>query len=212
MEIMYANKLSRDFKNGFVTGFYKDKIDLLDYLPEFYGISYDDEWTVKRFLNGIKLKLNEKILKYFKDFKLNENLLNKKIKILSSNEFKFILLIYLLLMDPSVYIFDYFDIGLSYKNKKTFINLLRNLKSKGKTIIVISNDIGFIYEVSDNILMVENKKLIFKGKRTELFEVRRIKEYPPIIDFIRKANKKGANLLFTMDSKELLKDIYRSLK
>ncbi len=212
MEIMYANKLSRDFKNGFVTGFYKDKTDLLDYLPEFYGISYDDEWTVKRFLNGIKLKLNEKILKYFKDFKLNENLLNKKIKILSSNEFKFILLIYLLLMDPSVYIFDYFDIGLSYKNKKTFINLLRNLKSKGKTIIVISNDIGFIYEVSDNILMVENKKLIFKGKRTELFEVRRIKEYPPIIDFIRKANKKGANLLFTMDSKELLKDIYRSLK
>ena len=211
MEIMYANDINKNFKKNSITGFYKDKDDLVDYLKDFYGISYDDEWTVKRFLNGLKFKVDEKILEYLKEFHLNEKILDKKIKILSTNEFKFILLIYLLKHDPSVYIFDYFDIGLSFKNKKMFINLLRKLKMEDHTIIVISSDIGFLYEVSDTVMIVENKKLIFNGPKKELFVARRIKDYPPIIDFIRKANKKTADLSFTMDPKELLKDIYRSL-
>lgn len=209
---MYANKASNYFKKSTINGFYKDKLDLSFYLPEFYGISYDDEWTVKRFLNGLKFKLGEDILEVFKTLGLQEELLNKKIKILSSNEYKLVLLAYLLLADPEVYIFDYFEVGLSYKNRKMFINLLRSLKIEGKTIIVISNDIGFLYEISDNIMMIEEHKLIYNGGKKDLFIARRIKEYPPIIDFIRKANKRDANLLYTMDRKELLKDIYRSLR
>ena len=96
MEIMYANDINKNFKKNSITGFYKDKDDLVDYLKDFYGISYDDEWTVKRFLNGLKFKVDEKILEYLKEFHLNEKILDKKIKILSTNEFKFILLIYLL--------------------------------------------------------------------------------------------------------------------
>ena len=212
MEIMYASKTTKYFKESNINGFYKDKIDLVDYLPEFYGISYDDEWTVKRFLNGLKLKVNDSILDIFKNLDLKENVLDKKIKILSTNEFKMVLLAYLMLNDPEVYIFDYFEIGLSYKNRKMFINLLRSLKSKGKTIIVITNNIGFLYEVSDNVMMVEDRKLIYNGGKKDLFIARRVREYPPIIDFIRKANKRDANLLYTMDTKELLKDIYRSLR
>ena len=93
-----------------------------------------------------------------------------------------------------------------------FVNLLRKLKSEGKTIIVISNNVGFLYEISDNMLVVEDRKIIYNGLKNDFFVARRLKEYPPIIDFIRKANKKGANLLYTMDRKELLKDIYRSLR
>lgn len=212
MEIMYAEKSSKYFKTSAINGFYKDKIDLVDYLSEFYGISYDDEWTAKRFLNGLKLKVDNEILDVIKNLNLNSDILNKKIKILSTNEFKLVLLAYLLLKNPEVYIFDYFEIGLSYRNRKMFINLLRALKSEGKTIIVITNNLGFLYEVSDNIMMVEDRKLIYNGNKKDLFIVRRVKEYPPIIDFIRKANKKNANLLYTMDTKELLKDIYRGLR
>ena len=156
--------------------------------------------------------MNGDIYEILKALNIKEDVLNKKIKILSTNEFKMVLLAYLILNDPNVYIFDYFEVGLSYKNRKMFINLLRSLKSKGKTIIVITNNIGFMYEVSDNIMMVENRKLIYNGGKKDLFIVRRVKEYPPIIDFIRKANRKNANLLYTMDTKELLKDIYRSIK
>lgn len=212
MEIMYANKLNNNFKRKSINGFYKDKNDLVDYLPEFYGLSYDDEWTVKRFLNGLKLKFNEKILEVFKSLGLHEDLLNKKIKILSTNEFKLVLLAHLIIENPEVYIFDYFEVGLSFRNRKMFVNLLKTLKSEGKTIIVITNNIGFLYEISDNIMVVEERKMIYNGVKNDLFIARRIKEYPPIIDFIRKANKKDANLLYTMDRKELLKDIYRSLR
>lgn len=212
MEIMYADKVTSYFKKGIINGFYKDKLDLSFYLPEFYGISYDDEWTVKRFLNGLKFKLGEHITDMFKTLGIKEEVLNKKIKILSSNEFKLVLLAYLLLANPEIYIFDYFEVGLSYKNRKMFINLLRHLKSEGKTIIVITNNIGFLYEISDNIMLVEDRKLIYNGSKKDLFVTRRVKEYPPIIDFIRKANKRGAKLLYTMDTKELLKDIYRSLR
>lgn len=209
---MYANKLNNNFKRKSINGFYKDKNDLVDYLPEFYGLSYDDEWTVKRFLNGLKLKFNEKILEVFKSLGLHEDLLNKKIKILSTNEFKLVLLAHLIIENPEVYIFDYFEVGLSFRNRKMFVNLLKTLKSEGKTIIVITNNIGFLYEISDNIMVVEERKMIYNGVKNDLFIARRIKEYPPIIDFIRKANKKDANLLYTMDRKELLKDIYRSLR
>lgn len=209
---MYADKVTSYFKKGIINGFYKDKLDLSFYLPEFYGISYDDEWTVKRFLNGLKFKLGEHITDMFKTLGIKEEVLNKKIKILSSNEFKLVLLAYLLLANPEIYIFDYFEVGLSYKNRKMFINLLRHLKSEGKTIIVITNNIGFLYEISDNIMLVEDRKLIYNGSKKDLFVTRRVKEYPPIIDFIRKANKRGAKLLYTMDTKELLKDIYRSLR
>jgi len=212
MEIMYANKLNNNFKKKSINGFYKDKNDLINYLPEFYGLSYDDEWSVKRFLNGLKLKFNEKILEVFKSLGLHEDLLNKKIKILSTNEFKMVLLAHLIIEDPEVYIFDYFEVGLSFRNRKMFVNLLKSLKSEGKTIIVITNNIGFLYEISDNIMVVEERKMIYNGGKNDLFVARRIKEYPPIIDFIRKANKKDANLLYTMDRKELLKDIYRSLR
>ena len=212
MEIMYANETNKYFKKGNITGFYKDKIDIIDYYSDFYGITYDDEWTVKRFLNGLKLKINNSIYDYLKSFELDLDILNKKIKILSTNEFKYVLLIYLLLMEPEVYIFDYFDIGLSYKNRKTFINVLRKLKSQKKTIIVITNDLGFMYEVADYVMIVVDKKLIYNGLKNEIFEARRIDDYPPIIDFIRKANNKGANLQYTMDVKELIKDIYRSLR
>lgn len=212
MEIMYANKLNSNFKKASINGFYKDKNDLVDYLPEFYGLSYDDEWTVKRFLNGLKIKFNEKILEVFKSLGLHEDILNKKIKILSANEFKLVLLAHLIMENPEVYIFDYFEVGLSFRNRKMFVNLLKTLKSKGKSIIVITNNIGFLYEISDNIMVVEERKMVYNGGKNDLFIARRIKEYPPIIDFIRKANKKDANLLYTMDRKELLKDIYRSLR
>lgn len=208
---MYANKLNQNFKNSRINGFYKDKKDLVYYLDEMYGLTYDDEWTVKRFLNGLKFKMNDRLRDIFKLLNIKEDLLDKKIKILSTNEFKFVLLSYLLLENPEVFIFDYFEVGLSYKNKKIFVNLLKRLKGDGKTIIVISNNIGFLYEVSDNIMIVEERKMIFNGSKNDLFN-KKIQDEPPIITFIRKANKRGAKLLYTVDRKELIKDIYRSVK
>ena len=215
MEIMYSNSIKDYFKKNEINGFYKDKNDLANYLDEIYGISYDDEWNVKRFLNGIKVKLNDQIVDILRSLGLDESILNKKIKILSLNEFKFVLLAYLLLLNPNVYIFDYFETGLSFSNRKIFVNILKLLKNKDKTVILITNNIGFLLEVCDNIMIVEERKLVYNGKKHDLFVTKKFSDFPsvpPIIDFIRKANKKDAHLLWTMDRKELIKDIYRSLR
>lgn len=208
---MYANKVNENFKERQINGFYKDNNDFIYYLEDIYGLSYDDEWSVKRYLNGFKLRLDDSLIEILKLLGLKESILDKKIKILSSNEFKLVLLASLLIQNPNVFIFDYFEVGLSYKMRKLFVNLLRKLKTEGKTIIVITNNIEFLYEVCDNVIMVENRKLIFNGPKNDLFK-KKISDEPGIITFIRKANKRGANLLYTVDRKELIKDIYRSLK
>ena len=211
MEIMYSNRLNENFKEAKINGFYKDKNDLVYYLKDIYGLSYDDEWSVYKYLNSLKNQKNDDILDVLKSLNINENILDKKIKLLSTNEFKFVLLAYLILQDPKVYIFDYFEVGLSFKNRKIFVNLLKKLRSDGKTIIIISNNIGFLYEVCDFIKMVENRNLIYNGSKNDLFR-KKVRGEPSIITFIRKANNNGANLLYTIDRKELIKDIYRSLK
>jgi len=207
---MYADRVNEHFKLGQITGFYKDSKDLVYYLNDISGLTYDDEWSVKKYLNSFKKKF-DKLIDIIKLVGLNEDILDKKIKILSSNEFKLVLLSSLLLYNPNVFIFEYFEVGLSYEDRKMFINLLRKLKSDGKTIIVITNNIGFLYEVSDHIMMFEERKLIYNGPKNDLFNKKK-KDEPPIITFIRKANKRGAKLLYTTDRKELIKDIFRSLK
>ena len=121
MEIMYANKVNENFKNGQINGFYKDKNEFVYYLNEIYGLSYDDERTVKRYLSGYKIKSKDFLYDVLKLLGLKESVLDKKIKILSTNEFKFVLLASLLIKNPNVYIFDYFEVGLSYKMRKSFI-------------------------------------------------------------------------------------------
>ena len=55
MEIVLANKLNKKYiKNGIV-GVYGDLIDLINDGCDVDGIYYEDEYTVKRFLNGFKL-------------------------------------------------------------------------------------------------------------------------------------------------------------
>ena len=65
MEIMYSNKYNSLVKKNSFTGIYGDKIDLVNNGVDLFGITYDDEWTVRRFLNGYKLKLDSNILEIF---------------------------------------------------------------------------------------------------------------------------------------------------
>ena len=142
MEIMYTEKNNELFIKDKFTAIYKDKIDLINYGIEFNGIDYDDEWTVKRFLNGYKFKIDNRILEIFKELEINPIILNRKIKNLGSGIFKLVLLVYMILNPKNILVLDYFDKGLSYKYKKLIINYLK--RNYNKTLIVISNDLVFL--------------------------------------------------------------------
>ena len=151
MEVMYSEKSYDLFNDNSITGIYGDKIVLIKYGIEFKGLEYDDEWSVKRFLNGLKFKLDDRILEVFKELEINSSLLKRKIKTLSKGEFKLVLLSYILLNKKELVILDYFDKGLSYKLKKRVINYIKR-KYDG-TLIVISNDLIFLNMLCNNLIV-----------------------------------------------------------
>ena len=151
MEIMYSNKYNSLVKKNSFTGIYGDKIDLVNNGVDLFGITYDDEWTVRRFLNGYKLKLDSNILEIFSSLEISYSLLKKKIKQLSKGQFKLVLFVYVILNNKNTIVFDYFDKGLSYKYKKRIINYLKG-KYNG-TLIAISNDILFLNMLCNNIIV-----------------------------------------------------------
>ena len=210
MEIMYTNKSYELLKKNSITGIYGDKLDLIRNGMEFEGIEYDDEGTVKRFLNGLKIKLNDEILNVFSELEISYSLLKRKIKDLSKGQFKLILLVYIILNKKNIVILDYFDKGLCYKYKKRVINYLKS-KYNG-ILVVISNDLVFLNLLCSNLIVFDNGNIVFNDKFDKIYKSNVKIEYPEIIKFIRIANKKGAKLVYTVDNKELLKDIYRSVK
>lgn len=210
MEIMYFDGKNELFKNKSFTGIYGDKSDLINENVEFYGIEYDDNWTVRKFLNGYKIKLNERLLELFSEFDININVLKRKINELSKGQFKLVLLVYSLLNNKNNIVLDYFDKCLSYKYKKRVTNYFKS-KYDG-TLIVISNDLVFLNELCNNLMIFRDGKLIFNDKIDYLYKSTIKIEYPEIIKFIKLANKRKAKLSYTVEIHELLKDIYRSIK
>ncbi len=210
MEIMFSNKSNDLIKKEVITGIYGDKVDLINNGFEFIGIDYDDEWTVKRFLNNYKLKVDSNILSIFTELEISYSLLKRKIKDLSKGQFKLILLVYVILNKKNILILDYYDKGLSYKYKKRIINYLKN-KYDG-SLIVISNDLVFLNSLCNYLIVFCDNKIIYNDIFDKIYTSNIKIEYPEITRFIRLANKRGAKLSYTVDNKELLKDIYRSVK
>jgi len=207
MEIMYSNKNHGIFDKK-INCVYGDKLDLINMGYEFDGIEYDDEWSVKRFLNGNNLETD--ILNIFKELDIKESLLKRKINELSKGEFKLILLVYILFNKKELVIFDYFDKCLNFKYKKRIINYVKT-KYDGK-LVFISNDLVFLNTLSNNIIVFKDGEIVFNGMFDKLYKDKIKIEYPSIIKFIDLANKKDAKLSYTVETRELLKDIYRSVR
>ena len=204
MEVVYAN--NEDYKTckTDILGFVGDITYLDDYLS-IDGVSYKDTWTVKRLLNGLAIRNNTRIVDIFNYLDLDMKYLNYKIGELSHTIFKYVMLAYLLLKNKRFIIFDNFDVGLTYKEQKKFINICKKLKDDDFMIIIISNNYVLLSKVADVINIIEDDQLVFEGRK------KRYLKDVNIINFIQSANEKGAKLSYTFDRNELLKDIYRSL-
>ncbi len=208
MEVVVSlNKPSR-FKYQTV-GVIGDINDLLNEGFDIEGLMYDDNWTVKRFLNGFRFKINERIITLFNMLELDLELLNKKIKNISRTDFKFVLLTYAILKNYKTIIFDHMDLNMSHKDKKKLLNFIRKIKNDELSFIFLSTNMEFLYKVSDHLIIFNEGKIVYDDLIVNVYNESIIDS--KIIKFINLANNKGANLTYTFDRKELLKDIYRSV-
>lgn len=208
MEVVVSlNKPSR-FKYQTV-GVIGDINDLLNEGFDIEGLMYDDNWTVKRFLNGFRFKINERIITLFNMLELDLELLNKKIKNISRTDFKFVLLTYAILKNYKTIIFDHMDLNMSHKDKKKLLNFIRKIKNAELSFVFLSTNMEFLYKVSDHLIIFNEGKIVYDDLIENVYNESIIDS--KIIKFINLANNKGANLTYTFDRKELLKDIYRSV-
>lgn len=147
---------------------------------------------------------------------LDTSYLNRSINSLSSGEKKLIQVALGLISNPSIIMFDEPFRELDYIYKRKLIRLIKLLKNKyQKTIIIASNDSNMLYALTDEVVILNNKKEGYtQGKTLEIFKnIELLKEseiaVPDLIEFTHLALNKKVKLSFHRDILDLIKDIYK---
>lgn len=204
MEIMYIKELKNNyFKNKNIIGLFGEEKDLFSLVNNIENINININLKVKRYLRS-DIHLLEKL-------SLNKKILNKRIKELSDTELKILYLIKTISLNPKLIVLNNFEVGINEKYLNTIVRLLKNINNeRGIKIIILSNNISFVNKLTKSIIIMKNGIIKYQGDLLIAIEQKLLPK-PEIIKFIDIANKKNIKLQYTLDEKELLKDIYRSI-
>lgn len=166
-----------------------------------------------------KEKINKRIMDSIKMIGLPEYFLERDPVTLSSSEKRLAALARAISFNPEVLILDEPTIGMSKSEKNTLIQIIRKIKRRfNKTIILATQDMDFVNEISDYVYAMENGTIIAEGdkytvfKNTDLLLKSGISK-PSIIrfeDYVLK--NKNVKLGYRDDINDLVKDILRNIK
>lgn len=159
-------------------------------------------------------KIDNQVMNALKMVGLSEDFADRKINTLSSGEMERVAIASSLVLNPKVLVLDEPCVYMDYGSIKDFIRLLKMLKNKyGKTIIVMSNDANFIYEVCDNYVLLDEGRVIKSGKIGKKLINDDIMydcgvEVPLINQFVKMVKeRRGISLNYTDDIDDLVMDV-----
>ena len=168
-------------------------------------------------VNKVKLNHNMKVkrivkkLEYLDLLELNKDILKMRIKDLSYSEYKMVLLMKVCSLEPDVVILNNFDLGFNYKVRSKIVKFIKTINATNNTsFVILSNDILFINKCAKHLVIAKNKIIKYQGDIISAIK-QDLVDKPQIIKFIDLANEKNAKIDYTLDNKELLKAIYRSV-
>ncbi len=159
--------------------------------------------TVKNYLNSPKASSALKMVM------LNDEYLDKTISNLSTAEIKKVILAHALIENKETLILDYFEKELTNAEKEYFKRLFKRLVTDyHKTIIIFTNDLSYIWEISESIIYVDNQEVINTFSKNDM-EILNCVAAPPISEFIALLKNKSIPLNDYKNTSDLLKAIYR---
>ena len=188
------------------------------------NIGYVDQspWEQVYNLKGLDLNKDEKnqwINEIMEIFKIPKDLLDQNPFEIGQCNLKKVALASIALKKPKILLLDEPTAGLDFESKKNLVKILKNLKRNyGTTIIIASNDVDFLNQVADEIIVMKQGKIITSGEKLEIFKK---EEYlnnngiktPKIISFENLVyNDKKIRIGYRDDVNDLLKDIFRYAK
>ena len=167
---------------------------------------------------GSEDKINKHIYTALKMSGLSEEIISKDPLTLSVSEMKKLSLSKALACNPDVLILDEPTIGFDLKDKANLIKVLKTIKRYySKTIIIATQDVDFIHQVADNIIAMNNGKIILSGNKFDVFknvDMLRANDIsiPKIIKFENDVlKKKNIKLGYRDEINDLVKDILRNI-
>ena len=159
-------------------------------------------------------KQHEQIINSLKMVGLSDSFYDRKINSLSSGEAEMVAIASSLVLNPKVLILDEPTVYLDYKAKNKLIKLIKMLRDKyHKTVIIMSNDVDFIYQVSNNYIFMDNCNLVSSGDIDDIMTNSDLLnkygyEIPNINKFINLVkDKKNIELSYTNDINKLVMDV-----
>ncbi|MGN1371595.1 MAG: ATP-binding cassette domain-containing protein [Candidatus Coprovivens sp.] len=183
---------------------------------EFIGKTVKEEikLTMKNYNHKVS-NISKHIADSLKIVGLSEDYLDRKTDTLSFTEKKKVMLACAMSYNPSVLILENFEKGLVFRDREYFRKLFLKLKNKfNKTIILISTDITFMFELVDKVYVINKGKIVLSGGKEIYYDDKLYKyiEMPRIVEFTKYAHECGHNILEYTDIKELIKELYRNVK
>ena len=198
--------------------FIRKRIGYMPYSDNKLFLNSNVKDEIKSYMVNYKYKCNN-VVKHIMDslrmVDLNDSYLDRDPNKLSFVESKKVELACILSYNPEVLILCDFEKGLNVKERDYFKKLFLKLKNSfNKTIILISSDLTFMFNLVDRVFLLSRGKLVIDGDKDIFYDNRLYKyiDMPKIVEFTKYANSLGHNILEYTDFKELIKEIYRNVR
>lgn len=170
--------------------------------------------TVEKYVIKSTSCSDKKVIDSLKLVHLEENILGKKMSVLSSSEKLKIELAILLIENVSCFLFPLFDCYFMDKELLFFKGLFRKLvREFNKTFVFLNSRQTFLYSFADRVVIMKSKKKMVVLDNPTFYEeeLSMFLEEMPIVDFVKYTNSCGKKILEYTNLNELLKAIFREV-
>ncbi len=114
--------------------------------------------------------IKDKVKKALKMVGLDESYVKRSPFSLNGGEKRRVAIASVLISNPKLLILDEPTIGLDNNSKKRLMHLLKNLKTRYmKTIIIVTHDVDMLYEIVDDVVVLNDGRVIKEGNKMDVF-------------------------------------------